>query len=104
MSRSLFRERYWSLRDHGPFKSFALLPSFSTEALHLTYLLCLLPTELLFYCVTFLKRFLPAILFRAHFYAHFYALFQRFAADTLASWLAWASYCLSSTRSRQTLF
>ena len=100
MSRSLFRERYWSLRDHGPFKSFALLPSSSTEALHLTYLLCLLPTELLFYCVTFLKRFLPAILFRAH----FYALFQRFAADTLTSWLAWASYCLSSTRSRQTLF
>ncbi len=96
MSRSLFRERYWSLRDHGPFKSFALLPSFSTEALHLTYLLCLLPTELLFYCVTFLKRFLPG--------AHFYALFQRFAADTLTSWLAWASYCLSSTRSRQTLF
>ena len=47
----------------------------------------------------FLKRFLPAVLIRAH----FYALFQRFAADTLTSWLAWASYCLSSTRSRQTL-
>ena len=57
MSRSLFSERYWSLRDHGPFKSFALLPSFSTEALHLTYLLCLLPTELLFYCVTLLMRY-----------------------------------------------